>query len=1248
VADWNPRANELFLRAAEIAAPAERAAFLDRECGDDAIRRNVDALLAADAKAGSFLNEPAGGRPNGTVAFEPIAEAPGTVIGPYKLLQQIGEGGFGVVYMAEQERPVRRMVALKIIKPGMDSSQVIARFESERQALALMDHPNIAKVLDAGATDAGRPYFVMELVKGVPITEFCDKNHMPAEGRLKLFIDVCHAIQHAHHKSVIHRDIKPSNVMVTLHDGVPVVKVIDFGVAKATVQRLTEKTLFTAYGQMIGTPAYMSPEQAEMSGLDIDTRSDVYSLGVLLYELLTGTTPLDMNQLREAGYMEMQRLIREEEAPRPSTRMSSLGDSATVLAGNRGLEVKKLAQLLAGDLDWVVMKALDKDRNRRYGTPGNFAEDIERYLNREAILARPPSTIYRLRKFTQRNRAAALTGATVAAALLIGATAATWQAVRATRAESAARAALIEAEAARAAEAGERVRAEGNERKALASAVAEKTAKESALQREAEIKAVLDFVESRVFAAARPEGQEGGLGQAVTLRRAVEVALPFVHVTFADQPLIEAQLRLTLAKSFYFLGEVKIAADECEAARALYSKHLGHDDPLTLTAANLLALAYAGLGRSGDALKLREETLALRTTKLGPDHPDTFKSMINLAVSYEELGRFADALGLREQTLRRAKTILGPDHPLTLASMQGLASTYMELGRNAEALGLNEQALALRKAKLGLQHPDTLVSMNGLAINYYNLGRHADALKLREETLAIYKVNLGPMHPDTLISMNNLSNSYLAIGRFDEAARLYEETLALTKAKFGPDHPHTLMSMMNMAIGYAGVGRHADAVKLGEETLALEKAKHGPEHPETLRDMVNLANLYSDLRRPRDALKLQTEALALMKAKLGADHPNTLWCTTNVAKSYAELGRHADAIQLLEETLPRQVAKLGPDHRSTLVIKINLAFAYAAVGRHADALKLREGLLAVTKARFGPDHFDTLGCMYNLADSYAALGRNADALPLREGIWATRKASLGPDDPKTLISMRIVASTFADLDRHAEAAKLFEQALALGEAKLGVDHADTRKTKLNLAVCYDALDRHADALKLFEETLALQKSAVPPDNAGAVLTTWGLARTLMAVDRSADAVRMIDECLTLAGGAAAHEQMILNVMDLRLRHFEKAKDAAGCRQTAEMWEKLNRRDSDSLYNAACNRAITAAAVKQDATTPGGDVARLSGLEADRAMAWLTQAVAAGYKDAAHVKQDKDLDALRDREDFRKLLAGLEAGPAKPN
>jgi WD40 repeat protein len=460
-------ATDLFRVAIAITSPEERQAYLDQACaGDGALRHHVEALLQAHLDTSSRPDRPAEACES-TGAYRPVSDSPGTSIGTYKLLQKIGEGGFGVVYMAEQEKPVRRVVALKIIKPGMDTAQVIARFESERQALALMDHPNIARVLDAGETDAGQPYFVMELVKGVPITGFCDRNHLPPEGRLRLFIDLCHAIQHAHHKGVIHRDLKPSNVMVTLHDGVPVVKVIDFGVAKATVQRLTERTLFTAYGQMVGTPAYMSPEQAEMSGLDIDTRSDVYSLGVLLYELLTGTTPLEGKRLRLAGYAEMQRLIREEEAPRPSTRLSSLGNSATVLAGNRGLDVKRLVQLLSGDLDWIVMKALEKDRNRRYDTPGSFAEDIGRYLRQEAVLARPPSAVYRLKKFAQRNSAAVLTVSAVAAVLILGAAVSAWQAVRATRAEATAVAERDEKERARTAEADERQRATASEQKAL-------------------------------------------------------------------------------------------------------------------------------------------------------------------------------------------------------------------------------------------------------------------------------------------------------------------------------------------------------------------------------------------------------------------------------------------------------------------------------------------------------------------------------------------------------------------------------------------------------------------------------------------------------------------------------------------------------------------------------------------------------------------------------------------------------------
>ncbi|HET6325364.1 MAG TPA: serine/threonine-protein kinase [Planctomycetaceae bacterium] len=884
----------------------------------------------------------------GAVGVALPREKVGSVIGPYKLLQQLGEGGFGIVYMAEQERPVRRIVALKIIKPGMDTAQVIARFESERQALALMDHPNIARVLDAGATDSGHPYFVMELVKGVPITEFCDKNHSAPGERLKLFIDVCHAIQHAHHKGVIHRDIKPSNVLVTLHDGVPVVKVIDFGVAKATVQKLTEKTLFTAFGQMLGTPAYMSPEQAEMSGLDIDTRSDVYSLGVLLYELLTGTTPIEAVKLRAAGYAEMQRLIREQDAPRPSTRFSKLGDTATVVAVNRGVDVKRLVQLLSGDLDWVVMKALEKDRNRRYDTPGSFADDVQRYLRDEAIVARPPSTAYKVRKFAQRNRGTVVTATLVAGALLAGIVISSWQALRARRAEAAAVAAADEAAA-----------------------------------REAETKAALGFVEDKVFAAARPTGQEGGLGRDVTLEKAIESAVPYVTQSFPSQPLIEARLRLSLGKSFYFLGEAQKAVEQEDAARALYTRYLGPDDPLTLQAMHNLASSYAVLGRIDEALRLREETLALRRKKLGPDDPDT------------------------------------------------------------------------------------LASMNNLALSYGDAGRHADALKLREETLARFKSTRGFDHPDALMAMNNLANAYFALNRYDEALKLREEAFALYKSKLGPDHPDTLRAMGNLASSLAVAGRNDEAIKLREETLALRKAR------------------------------------------------------------------------------------LGPDHPATLISMSALGDSYEALGRHADALKIRQENLALRKAKLGLDHPDTLSSMNNVADSYSALGRNADSLKVREQTFALRRAKLGADHPDTLMTMAV------------------------------------------------------------------------------------LAQGLVGANRSQEASPMIDECLRLAVGKNVDSTVLVSAYDARLRIYEKAKDAASCRQTAEAWEKLNRADPDSLYAAACFRSVTASAIRATDKSLGSN--RSADEEADRAMAWLTKAAAAGYKDAANLKKDHDLDSLRAREDFKHLV-----------
>jgi serine/threonine protein kinase/tetratricopeptide (TPR) repeat protein len=1058
----------IFAAAAQKPA-SDRAAFLEEACATDPeLRRKVERLLKAHDAAGEFLESPAH-RPVGTIDFTPIAERVGTKIGPYILREQIGEGGFGLVFVAEQQEPVKRKVALKVIKPGMDSQQVIARFEAERQALALMDHPNIARVLDAGATDSGRPYFVMELVRGISITEYCDQNQLSPRERLDLFVTVCQAIQHAHQKGIIHRDIKPSNVLVTSHDGKPVAKVIDFGVAKAIHQHLTERTIYTNFAQMIGTPLYMSPEQAEMSGLDIDTRSDIYSLGVLLYELLTGTTPLEKKRFKEAAYDEIRRLIRDEEPPKPSTRLST-SESIASVAAQRKTEPAKLSKLMRGDLDWITMKALEKDRTRRYETANGLARDIQRYLSDEPVEACPPSSAYRLRKFARKNRAALGTAAAILLLLTIGGAVSAWQAVRATRAERDVRRAAAEAVAAQQAEAEQRILAETNEQKARSAADAERDAKVIAEMREAEAKAVLNFVESKIFVAARPEGQPGGLGREVKLRQAMDAALPFVDTSFAKQPLIEAHLRMTIGLSYSYLGELRTAAEQFQAANKLFISNLGIDHPSTLESTNTLASCYRDLGQYPEALKLHEYTFARRTAKLGAEHPDTIKSMNNLALCYSSVGR------------------------------------------HAEACKLSERTLALMKDKFGPDHPDTLAGMNNLALNYADLGRLDEALKLHEETLALRKARLGPDHHDTLQSMNNLALACKSVGRFADALKLCEQTLALRTARLGSDHPDTLTSMHNLAMSYQDLGRHSEALKLYEETLALRRAKLGANQIETLDTMNNLANCYAVVGRLDEALQIQVETLALRKAKLGHDHPETLRSMTNLANCYTLLGRHADSLKLIQQSLALMKAKFGPDHPDTLAVMNNLALSYGAVGRHAEALTLLEETLAARKRVLGPDHSETIASMNNLANGYANVGRLAEALKLHEETLTARKRVLGENHPQTRESME------------------------------------------NLAILYAGVRRFSDAIKLLEETFDRARSASPPDKTRMVGASYNLA--------------------------CVFAQMVHNADDK---------------------------------------------VKQ----------------ADLAMDWLKRAVDLGFKNVEHMKKDSDLDSLREREDFKKLLAELE-------
>jgi serine/threonine protein kinase/tetratricopeptide (TPR) repeat protein len=842
---------DIFIDAVQQPDPAQRAALLDAACGEDAeLRGRVDRLLAEHARSNSFfLDRPPDAA---ATAFLPLTEGPGTQIGPYKLLQQIGEGGMGVVFMAQQTSPVERKVALKIIKPGMDTRQVIARFEAERQALALMDHPNIAKVFDAGTTGEvrnsefgvrseeaidpstphsalriphsnGRPYFVMELVKGVPLTTYCDEKHLTLKERLELFVPVCQAIQHAHQKGIIHRDLKPSNVLVAEYDEKPVAKIIDFGVAKAVGQRLTEKTMFTEFGQVVGTIDYMSPEQAKLNQLDIDTRSDIYSLGVLLYELLTGETPFDRKRLQSAAFDEMLRIIREEEPPKPSTKLST-SNTLPAIAANRNIEPERISKQVRGELDWIVMKCLEKERGRRYETAAGLARDLEHYLADEPVQACPPSASYRFRKFTRRNKGPMLAAALVLFALVGGIVATTWQAILATQANTLAQRRLAQVE-------------KSNE------------------------------ILGSIFLDLDPREEELGKPLRAQLAERLEHAAAQLDFEAVGDPLAVARLQNTLGSS------------------------------------------QMSLGHAIKAVPLLEKSYKTRVALLGPDHVDTLQSMHNVAFAHHLGGQREKAISMFEQVWAKRKEKLGPDHVDTLQSAGILARGYHDAGRPGEALKLAEEIRVMARNKLGPDHRWTLVNAQLLALIYSKAGRFVEALALLEDALARQKATVGPDHFLTLHTQNSLAAAYQTAGQLDKALPLLEETLAKSKKTFGHDNPTTLILTNNLAVAYRASGQFAKAVSLLEEAMKRQKTTLGPEHPTTLATIDRLALAYRHAGDYTRAEAAFLEALATKKRTLAADDPSITHTMASLGANYLKQKRYIEAESTLRECLARRETK---------------------------------------------------------------------------------------------------------------------------------------------------------------------------------------------------------------------------------------------------------------------------------------------------------------------------------------------------
>ena len=898
----------------------------------------------------------------------------GTTIGldgRYKILQRIGEGGFGTVYMADQTAPVRRRVAVKVLKAGMDTRQVVARFEAERQALAMMDHPNIARIIDGGETDQGRPFFVMELVRGIPITAFCDEENLGTRQRLQLFMKVCGAVQHAHQKGVIHRDLKPGNILVTVEDGAePVPKVIDFGVAKAAETQLTDKTLFTRFEQMIGTPAYMSPEQAgARAAHDIDTRADIYALGVLLYELLTGTTPIESATLKGAAFDEVRRILREDEAPRPSARLSSLElDRRTTIAKSRATESATLGKQLRGDLDWIVMKAIEKDRRRRYDTANALADDVERHLEDEPVSAGPPTAAYRTGKFLRRHKGTAGVVAAMLLLLVAGIVATSWQAIRAT--------------------AEKRRATEERQRAVEAEALAE--------ERQKEAEAISKFI-TGMFESAKPGSEEGG--RTITVEESLKIAEKKLEEDEEMPSERRAILQEAIGIVYESLGRPHDFVRLQEKVHRFYLENYGFEHPGSLRAMTSLAISYAGAGRKEEALELFEEVLALYRKVFDPEHPDTLTAMRNLAISYSETGGKQEALELREEVLALCRKVFDPEHPATLAKMSNLAVSYAETNRKGEALELREEVLALHRKVLGPEHPDTLMAMRNLAYSYAETDRKQDALEMREEVLALRRKVSGPEHPDTLTAMNDLAISYAESDRKEEALEMREDVLAMRRKVSGPEHPDTLSAMNDLAISYAESDRKEEALEMREDVLAMRRKVSGPEHPYTLTAMANLAVSYGWTDRKQEALEMCEEVLALRRKVLGPEHLDTLDAMNNLGNSYHGNGRNQEALEVRLEQLQLSRKINGEFHSETDRAWRLLTDAYERVNRQDELIELLEMEVERRGKEIGSEHPDTYKVMHNLADSYKKAGRQDEALALESKLLGFGNVPLAADSP---------------------------------------------------------------------------------------------------------------------------------------------------------------------------------------------------------------------------------------------------------
>jgi non-specific serine/threonine protein kinase/serine/threonine-protein kinase len=845
-------------------------------------------------------------------------------IGRYLLLAKLGEGGMGQVWLAEQTEPVQRQVALKVIRAGRYDRTALQRFDLERRSLAIMEHPAIAKVFDADSTPEGQPYFVMEYVAGLPITTYCDQKRLSTRARLGLFIQVCEGVQHAHQKAIIHRDLKPSNVLVVEVDGKPQPRIIDFGIAKPTSQ-IQGETLVTGLGGFVGTPGYMSPEQADPSIADVDTRSDVYSLGVILYELLSGALPFDPKRWMDRPFDEVLRELREDDPPSPSTKISTDDKRSATAAQMRNTDPRELVSVLRGDLDWITLKAVEKDRNRRYATPLDLASDLQHFLNNEPVSARPASRAYRLKKYVQRNRVGV--GAALAIVLLLIGFGITelLQVKRITR---------------------ERDRANR----------------------------IADFM-TGMFKVSDPSEARGN---AVTAREILDKGSKDIQTGLAKDPEVQAQMQHTMARTYVNLGLFGRAHDLATTALDTRRRTLGEMDPATLESMNLVGAILDKQGKSTEAEKFSRDALERDQRVLGPGDPRTMDAMDTLAVIEDSEGHYTEEEKMLRDLLAIQRQHLGPDDFQTIRTQANLAGAVSLQGRSAEAEKMYLDALALEKRVLGPDHPQTIATTYNMANNLQQEGRYAEAERLYREELKVEEKVLGRDHPQTANTLTTLANDlYYSQGRMKEAEALYRESLAVEEKTVGDEHPYTMRALEGLANVLSGEGHYAEAEQMHRKILAIRAKTLPPEHTDTLLSQYNLADVLMKEGRLPEAEKLFRQTLEAQGRTLGPENADTLATQTGIAKVLAAEHRYGDAEKLARETFVVQERVLGLQNVDSINTLQFLGQTLVHLGRYPEARTIFEDAIGKLEKTSGAD---SSGAWYAFASVAAAANDRNRAL----------------------------------------------------------------------------------------------------------------------------------------------------------------------------------------------------------------------------------------------------------------------------